>query len=401
MKTRLLFVDDEPSILDGLRRLLRSQRNEWEMSFASSGQEALEKVAGEPFDAVVTDMRMPGMDGAQLLQELARSYPGIVRFVLSGHSDDEMVIKSVGTAHQYLSKPCDSDMLKAALSRALSLRKVLHDERLLALVSGVSSLPSLPEVYLEILGILKSEDASVRKVGETIGKDPAITAKVLQLVNSAFFGLGRKISNPADAASLLGLDVLNTLALSAGVFSQFDQNKISISDFSLEEVFNHCIAVGLLGKRIAVKESAESTLVSECLLAGTLHDLGKLIIANEYPEDYTKMRLLAKQEGIGEHLAEREVLGASHSEMAAYLLGLWGFTDAVVEAVAYHHQPSLSSYREFSPLAAVHVADVLDYAGRTDPGSALCDVPDKDYLEASGLMGRLECWKGLHEATGK
>ena len=400
MKTRILFVDDEPGILDGLRRLLRSYRNEWEMSFASSGQEALAIVAEQSIDAVVTDMRMPGMDGSQLLNELARCHPGIVRFVLSGYSDDEMIIKSVGTAHQYLSKPCDSDLLKAALSRALSLRKLLHEERLLALVSGVSSLPSLPEVYLEILETLRSDGASLRKVGETISRDPAITAKVLQLVNSAFFGLGRKISNPADAASLLGLDVLKTLALSAGVFSQFDQNKISTSDFSLAQVFDHCIAVGLLGKRIAASEEAESNLVSECLLAGTLHDLGKLIIVNEYPEEYARMRLMAKGEGMSEYLAEKEILGATHAEVAAYLLGLWGFTDSVVEAVAYHHQPGLSSYAEFTPLTAVHVANALEGAAQANERTAPCAGLDMSYLEASGLADRLESWGRLRESAG-
>jgi HD-like signal output (HDOD) protein len=308
-----------------------------------------------------------------------------------------MIIKSVGTAHQYLSKPCDSNVLKAALARALSLKKLLNNERLMALVSGVSSLPSLPEVYLEILDVLRSEDASIREVGGIIGKDPAITAKVLQLVNSAFFGLGRKISNPADAASLLGLDVLKTLALSAGIFSQFDQNKIAVCDFSIEKVFDHCIAVGTFGKRIAGHEGADQNLESECLLAGTLHDLGKLLLANEYPEEYVKTRLLAEREGIDEYMAEKEVLGATHADMAAYLLGLWGFSDSVVEAVAFHHQPSLSSYREFTPLTAVHVADVLIHINSGDSGSTARTGINQEYLDASGLAGQQESWKELNK----
>jgi HD-like signal output (HDOD) protein len=397
MKTRILFVDDELNTLDGLRRLLRSQRKEWEMSFVSGGQEAMDLVATQPFDAVVTDMRMPGMDGPQLLMKLAIDYPGIARFVLSGSSDDDMIMKSVGTAHQCLLKPCDSNLLKAALTRTLSLRKRLKDERLMALVSGVSSLHSLPEVYLEILEAVKSDNTSVRSVGEIIEKDPAITAKVLQLVNAAFFGLGRKISKPTDAASLLGLDVLKTLVLSVGIFSQFDQRKISVTNFSIKQVFDHCIAVGTFGKRIASNESVDQNLLSESLLAGTLHELGKLLLVTEYPEDYAKICGLMESEKLYEYQAEKEILGATISDLTAYLLALWGFSDSVVEAVAFHHQPGLSSYREFTPLTAVHVADVLVYKGAEQDGKTQCTSLDRDYLETSGLAGQVESWKELYK----
>ena len=287
------FVDDEPGILDGLRRLLRSYRNEWEMSFASSGQEALAIVAEQSIDAVVTDMRMPGMDGSQLLNELARCHPEIVRFVLSGYSDDEMIIKSVGTAHQYLSKPCDSDLLKAALSRALSLRKLLHEERLLALVSGVSSLPSLPEVYLEILETLRSDGASLRKVGETISRDPAITAKVLQLVNSAFLVSAENLQSGGCSFSAWAGRIEDTCAVGRCLLP-VDQNKISTSDFSLAQVFDHCIAVGLLGKRIAASEEAEEQSGLGMPARRNTARSWQTDHRKRVPEEYARMRLMAK-----------------------------------------------------------------------------------------------------------
>jgi len=113
-KKRVLFVDDEPRILDGRRRMLRSMRHEWKMSFAETGQEALAILANQPFDVVVVDMRMPGMDGVQLLSEVRKRHQ-IIRIVLSGTADREAILRAVGLAHQYLSKPCDAETLKSVL----------------------------------------------------------------------------------------------------------------------------------------------------------------------------------------------------------------------------------------------------------------------------------------------
>ena len=105
-KTRILFVDDEPLVLQGLQRMLRPMRNEWEMAFVESGRRALEEMATLPFQVVVSDMRMPGMNGAQFLSHVQELYPRTVRLILSGHADKDLIMKCVGTAHQFLAKPC-------------------------------------------------------------------------------------------------------------------------------------------------------------------------------------------------------------------------------------------------------------------------------------------------------
>jgi len=206
MKKQILFVDDEPLILQGLKRMLRGLRSEWDMTFVQSGAEALEKMVGAPFDVIVSDMRIPEMDGSQLLDTVKHRYPNMVRVVLSGHSEEEMIMKTVKSAHQFISKPCNAETLKSTISRMFALREVLTQEGLKRLVSRIESLPSLPSLYTQVVELIQSPNSSIKKIGEVISKDLAMTAKILQLVNSAFFGIPRQISNPAQAVGLLGLD---------------------------------------------------------------------------------------------------------------------------------------------------------------------------------------------------
>src|ERR1017187_6368046 len=111
----LLFVDDEVRVLQGLQRQLYGMRNEWNMNFKEGGAKALDFMASAPVDVIVTDMMMPGMDGAQLLTEVMKRHPDTIRIVLSGHADREAILRLVGPAHQYLSKPCDAEELRNAI----------------------------------------------------------------------------------------------------------------------------------------------------------------------------------------------------------------------------------------------------------------------------------------------
>ena len=220
---RILFVDDEPMVLDGLRRMLRGMRNEWEMEFATSGHDALKILDGKRFNVIVTDMRMPGMDGCQLLNHVKELHPQVVRIVLSGHSDKDMVLKSIGPVHQFLSKPCDAETIKTTVARVCSMRDIMEDEALIKVVSGVESLPSLPELYSEVVDEVNSAEGSLNRVGEIISRDSGMSAKILQLVNSAFFGLPRHITSPVRAVQLLGLETVKALVLTVKIFSMFSR----------------------------------------------------------------------------------------------------------------------------------------------------------------------------------
>lgn len=393
MKRRILFVDDEPKVLQGLRRMLRPMRNEWDMAFADSGEEALRVLAEAPFDVVVSDMRMPGMDGAQLLTEVMRRYPHIVRIVLSGHSEKECILRSVGPTHQYLAKPCDSAQLKSIIARACALRDLLSDELLRKLVSQMNTIPSLPETYVQIVEALQSEDVSIQKVGEIIARDVGMTAKVLQLVNSAFFGIRRHVSDPAQAATLLGADTLKALVLSVHIFSQLDHARVE--GFNLERLWNHSLATGALAKRIAAAEDCSKEARDHALLAGLVHDAGKLIIAANLPERYGPVMELVRTEGLSVWEAERRVLLTTHAEIGAYLFGLWGLPDPIVEAVAYHHCPPECCGDGFTPLTAVHAANALEHE-QDEPAPPADAAPlDTAYLERLGLQERVPVWREL------
>ncbi len=389
-KKRILFVDDEPKVLQGLQRMLRSMRHEWEMFFAGSGQEALEKLSNSPVDVVISDMRMPGMDGAQLLNIVRQRYSHIVRFILSGHSDQQLIFKSVGNTHQYLSKPCDAEKLKTTITRAFALRNILKDENLKELVTQLKSLPSLPTIYFKLMQELQSPDVTMTKIGEIIAKDVGMTANILQLVNSAFFGLQVHISSPVQAAKLLGLEIINALVLSVQIFREFDQNKTP--NISIHKLLNHSLCVSSFAQKLSLTEKQEQKMNDEAFIAGMLHDVGKLILAESLSKEYSQIQQLSQDENITILEAEMQLFGATHAEVGAYLLGLWGLSDPIVEAVAFHHCPVTCFEKKFSPLTAVHVANALDNAMEAEVTESDSILIDREYLSHLGLLNQLPIW---------
>ncbi len=391
---RILFVDDEPKILEGLQRMLRPMRDAWEMKFAEGSEAALADLKERQFDVVVTDMRMPGMDGAKLLSEVRHDYPHIVRIVLSGHSDQELILSSVGQAHQYLSKPCDPEVLKQTITRACALRDLLSNTSLKLLVSQMQSLPSLPSLYMELMKELEAPDPSSKRIAQIISRDAGMTAKILQMVNSAFFGLRRHVSNPADAVSLLGIDIVKSLALSIHIFSQF--NNIPIPGLSLESLWEHNMMVAVLAKKIAKAQDQSHLVIEESFTGGLLHECGKLVLAARLPKEYALMLEMVKNEGLKVVEAERKIFGATHPEIGAYLLGLWGLPDAIVEAVAFHQSPTQCPSDTFGPLAAVCIADYLvDEEVPTSLETSIGTDEVLNYLQRLGLAERLPYWRAL------
>lgn len=391
MPVKILFVDDDPNVLAGLRRMLYPLRQEWQAAFAPGGREALEVMDREPFDILVTDMRMPVMDGAQLLEEVKKRHPEVVRIILSGQSDKEMVMKSVRSAHQYLTKPCDADTLKATLRRTLLLRDVLRDDALLLLVGGMETLPSLPDLYLEILEELRSETASVRRVGEIISRDIGMTAKILQLVNSAFFGQPRQVAHPGHAVELLGLETIRALVLTTKIFAQFDQSRIP--GFSITRLWNHSLRVGVWARNLSLLAKQPRETVDDAFLAGILHDAGKLILMANFPKKYQKVLEMAAEPELAGCEEEQRVFEVSHAQVGAYLFSLWGFSYPLVEAVAFHHEPGSAHPAGFAPLTAVHVANALEHqlgSGGTAKNHRTVDLV---YLNLLGLAGELAVWK--------
>ncbi|MEA3207375.1 MAG: hypothetical protein QOE70_432 [Chthoniobacter sp.] len=391
MKKRILFVDDEPLVLQGLERLLRSMRDQWEMEFVESGAQALERFRRVTFDVVVSDMMMPGMNGVQLLQQVRSASPQTIRLALSGHSDQQLAIQCVGVAHQFLSKPCPAESLRSTLARVTGLGFAERSEKLLSL-GRLERLPSPPAIHSQLVALLDDPGSSLEKIGALMEGDVALTAHLLKSVNSSFFGLGRRVNKLADAVSFLGLETLKALVMTAGLFEQG----------SLDAAGGYCAAaaaergqmVGAAARVIAETESASRELAHECFLAGLLHDVGKLILACNLPGPFA---LLATADREGRPADETEIFGTTHAEIGSYLLGLWGLPPALVEAIRWHHAPAESAAREFSALTAVHVADHLVPRSPLDHRPSR-EVLDGAYLAALGLEDRLPVWR---DAVGK
>jgi len=391
MVKRILFVDDEPMVLSGLERSLRRMRSEWEMVFATGGREALAAMDRQTFDIILTDMRMPEMDGAQLLEEVQKRSPQTLRMVLSGQSDRHTILRSINPAHQFISKPCPGEELKSRLIRAFALKDILQNPDLRGLVAKLDCLPSLPQAYLQLNQELNLPEPSLPRIDELIESDMAMTAKILKLVNSAFFCLPCEISRASQAVKLLGLDTLRTLVLTVHVFEEFQSSLLTPDE--VQAVSNHGLAVSKSARKIAAFEHADQRMQDESFTAGLLHDAGKLILPSILGEQYGKVLQHSEQGDIGLYAAECELLGCSHAEVAAYLFGLWGLPSRIVEAVARHHDPSSSLSTGFSPLAAVHVASAYH---DEEIGSRL---RDRTLIDAAFLAGigcpEKQAWHGL------
>lgn len=388
----ILFVDDEPNLLEGLQRMLFPLRREWTMAFASSGAQALELLERQHFDVVVTDMRMPGMDGPQLLAEVKKRRPDTLRFVLSGQSESEVVYRSVGEAHQFLSKPCKPALLKECVDKAFALREVLTSDSLKSVVAQIRALPPVPQVYAELCEALKSPECTIADVGRVIETDPAMTAKILQLTNSAFFGLRHHVTTAAQAASLLGLNTIKALVLTTGIFAPLEGSKLP-RGFSIDALWRHSIIVGGYAQAICQLEKTSKEVAGDAYTAGLLHDAGKLVIASASPQDYAHVHDYAVVNGVGFTDAEKALLGCTHAEIGAYLLGIWGLPHPIVEAVAYHHRPADCVETGFSPLTAVHVADAVAFARQEQAPGYPVPLTDMAYLQRIALDARLAGWE--------
>lgn len=379
---RILFVDDEPKLLEGMKRMLYPFRKDWEMVFLTNPLEALELLASREFDVLISDLRMPQLNGIELLSQVRDLRPEIVRIILSGQAEKSMTLSSLSVTHQYLAKPCDAATLRSTVERALRLRVTLKSPALKRIIGGIQSLPSIPSVYTRLVQAIESPDVSPSDIAAIITQDLAMTAKVLQLVNSALFGLNRRITSVSDAVLYVGTETIRALVLSLSVFSQFDTQRCP--SFSPERIRDHGLATASLARQIGKSLGLAKQELEDVYLAALLHELGKLVLAANCPDEYEAVLRRASTENAALTDAEQEVFGAGHAQVGAYLLWLWGLPDVITEAVAYYVEPG----SETTLLGiAIHVA------------SALSGGPKLNYdcLSERDLLRRLPEWEHIRD----
>lgn len=395
--TRVLFVDDDPVTLNHIRQLL-GQSEGWESAYAPNGEAALTLLDAAPFDVIVSDLSMPKMDGATLLKTVCGRFPSTIRIVLSSAGEMDAALRAVPVAHQFLLKPCVPETLVTAIHRAASLFSLLNNQLLANIVGSVKDLPVLPRTYLRLRAALGNPEASLKEIVKIVEQDVGISAKILQLVNSALFGLPRQVSGLHTAVGYLGIDMLQNLVLSAEVFSVCEQ-AVPVRGFSFEDLQEHSQLVAGIAGHLPLQAQVKNAAV----VSGLLHDIGKLVLSTRIAKHFERAIEGATEEGLPLHVVERDLIGVSHAEVGAYLLGMWGLPAPVVEAVAHHHDPSRIPRQEVDAVAVVHIADFLahQYPVRK-PAFPICSPQlDMKLIAGLNLQETLEGWKKIAESAAR
>ncbi len=401
---RVLFVDDEENLLNGLKHMLHRMRSSWHMSFVTGGEQALSLMEDEPeYDVVVSDLHMPGMHGAEFLKHVCEKFPEVIRIVLSGNLGAESLTEAAGVAHQILAKPCDPDHLRNILARAFTLCERMENSTVKTTLMRMGTLPSVPVLYWRIMEEISSAEPSVEKVAQIISKDPGMTAKVLKLVNSHTSPKDR-VSNIMYATHMLGLENLKSFVLVAELFENVRQEELSES-FDVDALWQHGLTVGECARSIAEFETTDRRIIDDSYTAGLLHDIGLLILASKLPDEFDEVLQEARNNGITLIQAEKNVLGVTHAEVGAYLLDLWGLAEDIVRGISHHFFPSgdpdemytLEEEENFTALTAVHAANYFceEETATDEYGKAELDMV---YLQGLELDGNVSHWWDLCKA---
>ena len=353
--SRVIFVDDEPNILAGLRRMLRTQRNEWDMSFVEGGQAALECLQQGNVDVVISDMRMPVMDGAELLGQIRASSPEVIRLCLSGYSEENLVLRGLTSIHQYLTKPCESVHLTETVRAILAAGDRLSPE-LRCRVAGLSALPCRGSSLKALGGAL--EKPSMDSVSQIVAADLGMASRVVQLVHSGFFGLAGHLERVEDACERLGPGNLRKLL---GVADGFPSDP-SLDDDWLTALGHRSQRLSHVAGLLATRAGLPSKSCDHARLAGALHGVGELA--------------LAACRWSGDPSLVVEVT-------SSFLLTVWGLPEPVARC-AYFRTPAAAGEPKLGPLLMVHLANHC----LTPGGEAL----DQGYLQDLGVLDQAQKW---------
>lgn len=384
-KENILFVDDEANLLQGLRRMLRPMRNQWDMTFLNNGKDALAFLEDNAVDVLVSDMRMPEMTGSELLTEVSRLHPDVVRIMLSGYAENEGILKSVGPTHQFLPKPCEPGLLIKTIKQSLSLRAQLASTGLRSFITGVQNIPALPNIYHEFQEEVGKPSASTDSVSAIIERDVGLSVTILKLTNSAYFSLPTRMTSIRQAVQFLGLETIRSLIAMTTLFETIDLN--DDRKLFLRQITNEALAIASIARRIASCEELDESKIDLCFCAGLLSQLGHILFLMQPAELFESYREALRVNPTERLELERDLFGTTHAEVGAYLLSLWGFSHGIVGAVLCHHSSAITNEENFDAATIVHIAESLNSG--TDNGL------DEALIDRLGKGHRISVWREI------
>ncbi len=331
---RMIFVDDEADLLRGIKRALRSRRKQWDMHFAASGAEALEIMEGQAFDLIVSDMRMPEMDGAQLLTHIMERHPHTVRFILSGQSDAESTLRAVGVSHQFWAKPTDIEDLTAMIDKVFAARETVRPE-IWQKMNSLQACPSPDHIHQSLAAELAKADADLQSVTNIVAGDISLSSKLVQLTNSAYFGTGNYILVPGEAVRLLGLDIVRSLMETDGFINRVNQE----SDTA--DIFQQISIAADIGERVGLKIGMAE-------------------------KDWSLARQVCKFFMLSAMLERCGEISGSELDDGRYLATIWGFPDELLQYLSL--EKILTSSDDLCMFVRAVLALVFpEFADRCDP----------------------------------
>ena len=391
---RILIADADPKAVEVFREALGDS---WIVVGAASGNAALAEAQKQPYDAVVANYQLPELDGAELLNRLRVTNPKTLRFIAAAEALKDQVVCHVLGGHQFLAVPFDRVALKSSVERSVAVDYGMNNS-MRELVGRIRTFPTIPSLYLEIVNALKDPNATTEDVGAIIAKDMAMTTKLVQVLNSAYFGLPRTITDPTEAVGILGFETVKSLTMTVKLLSQYD--KVKPVYFSIDSIWRHSTNVARTARVMALLETGDNECSATAYTAGLMHDLGKVILAANFDEQYQGAHAVARRQQVPLWEVEKDIFGASHGEIGAYLLSLWGMAPDVVQVAAMHHNPQNAGDKKFTPLTAVHVAHAFEYEGVTENDDLPVAVLDAAYLRELKLEDRIELWRDSRSDPG-
>lgn len=368
----ILVVGPRQALADHVRNATNYIPGTWEVVVASDGTLAGRLLGSRPIHAAVVGLE-PALGGIAFLDWLRRHHPQVTRVAAFPNDNPDHNLRAANAAHVYVKPTTQERELGHLIGRTVGLQARLGTEKLIAFAGSLQRIPSVPRVYAELRSVMSNPDFDLEAVANVLHRDPGLVVKVLQVVNSAFYGLRQRISDLHHAVALMGSATISTLVLGISLHDQFAV--LGAARRALDEEWHRALAVADAAKRIAEAEHVGSETVEEAYLAGLLHNVGRLVLASNLSDRFTAIEWPADR---SELIAiERSAFGAGHPELGGLLLGTWGLDDALVEAVAFYAEPAKSFGTRFSPLTALHVAVGLS------PGTK--NFVDEAYLESLGL----------------
>lgn len=348
MANTIMFVDDEKQILRALNRLFMD--SPYESVFMDSGEDGLAYMQHTPVNLVVSDIRMPGMNGFDFLRHVKEKHPTTMRVALSGYTDSRVIYKALeeNVAKMYMFKPWDNRELLSTIDKMFQLEEVLKDKKIMDLINNLDDLPTIPDLYTRIKAMIQ-DDEDVDKIAKLIEADQASTAKILRIANSAFYGA--KTGSITQAIMYIGLANVKTIVLSNVVFKTTGALGANVKSLWRNATLTNRITNHLF-HRITGKK-----IPNVFASAGLLHNIGMVVLISHFEKVYSeilKQGLVSDEDYI---TLERQMMGVTHQELGGYLLNWWELPLPIVEAALYHHTPLDEKVINQELLCVIHLAN--------------------------------------------